>query len=69
MSQYSARAVCLARGLRQDFVATVASEMHPSERVGAQSFQNRLLGLDVGGDRLVSRPGGAAPTPLPSTRS
>ena len=58
MSQSSARGVCLARGLR-DGVAAAVSEVHPSPRVDAQSFQNRLLGLDVGGDRLTSQSGGA----------
>ncbi|HQX58668.1 MAG TPA: hypothetical protein PLT77_06035, partial [Burkholderiaceae bacterium] len=32
---------------------------HLSARFDAQSFQNRLLGLDVGGDRLISQSGGA----------
>ncbi len=59
MSQKSARGVFLAWGLLQDPVAAVVAEVHPNARVGAQSFQNRLPGLDVGGSRLISHSGGA----------
>ena len=59
MSQHSARGVCLARRLLQDPVAAVVSEVHSRARVGAQSFQNRLLGFDVSGGRLKSQSGKA----------
>ena len=45
----AAAGYCCCRGVRS----------YPSARVGAQYFQNPLLGLDVGGDRLISQSGGA----------